>query len=413
MKTTKLLKPSLFYLSGRAKPWGLRVRIGGKYVPSYFATERERDQKAAELTKEIVAEEKPLTPEQRSWIRVVQSAARASGISEPNISAWLFAALSDRGKADASRASVGLTPTSPTIASCVATWNDEAAKRNLRPKTVEGFKRFLRFFQDEVDVEFVGELQRKDILNWITTRYTSEASRATLRSYLVPFLNWCAEQGWISRNEFLRLTWRKVRADEKIIAWATPEIVTSLMAAAKEDIRPALALGAFAGIRPEECQRVRWENINFTTRQITLHGTTTKMRKPRLLYELPEVLWLWLDRVPKEKRIGLVFAKSQRVWRRDFADAVKKAGLLPWPKDALRKGFATHGAVLKGQDWAKNIMGHVDHKLLDAVYRGAIDAATAKRYFELIPDSVLSPRGTLRTPQAPSFSTQPAESTRS
>ncbi len=386
---TRLPKPSLFFQAGRSKPWGVRIRVKGKYVPSYFATEKERDQKAAEMTKEIAAEERPITPEQRSWIRVVQSAARASGVSEVNISAWLFAALSDRGKADATRASAGVEPVSPSLVEARKAWLAQMERRNLRPRTLINYVRFTGFFVEEIGLQNVGDLERREIIQWITNRYTSETSRSTVRNHIVPFLNWCAEQGWLSRDIFARLKWQKIHSDEKAVEWATPEMVSRLLAAADDDIRPALALGAFAGIRPDECQRIRWEDIRFASRQIAIPGTVAKKRKARLLYELSDVLWLWLDRVPKEKRNGKVFAKSARCWRRQFAGAAKEAGIIPWPQDALRKGFATHGAVLKGQDWAKNIMGHVDVRLLDAVYRGAVDGATAQRYFELTPGVVL------------------------
>ena len=88
--------------------------MDGKYKPTYFATQQERDAKMAELTREIQAEERPLTAEERSWIHTIRSAAKASGVDEQDTSAWLFATLSERSRKDAEQANKGLVPTTPT-----------------------------------------------------------------------------------------------------------------------------------------------------------------------------------------------------------------------------------------------------------------------------------------------------------
>jgi integrase len=84
------------------------------------------------------------------------------------------------------------------------------------------------------------------------------------------------------------------------------EEATRILAAVRKDARPALAIGAFAGIRTAEVCRLDWSEVNLEKGLIEIKKVKAKMRSRRLVPIAPN-LALFLNAVKEEERRGLVW----------------------------------------------------------------------------------------------------------
>lgn len=63
--------------------------------------------------------------------------------------------------------------------------------------------------------------------------------------------------------------------------------------------------------------------------------------------------------------------------------ARRDAGILPWPKDAMRHSFASYG-YHRGLEWAVDVMGHVSgFRVFVKHYKGAASKEASDRYFAI------------------------------
>jgi integrase len=71
-----------------------------------------------------------------------------------------------------------------------------------------------------------------------------------------------------------------------------------------------------------------------------------------------------------------------------FERSRKKAGIDPWPHNALRHGFASyHYGKHKNANLLAAEMGHCDTKLIFEEYRSLVKPKDAKAYWEIRPES--------------------------
>ena len=106
---------------------------------------------------------------------------------------------------------------------------------------------------------------------------------------------------------------------------STPENITELLTKADNTLRPFLALGAFAGLRMAELQRLDWKEIDLDRGFITVDASKAKTRQRRLV-PISDNLKLWLT--PCKQTSGPV-CLHQRGIRSSRTD---------WPFSTTRRG---------------------------------------------------------------------------
>jgi integrase len=159
----------------------------------------------------------------------------------------------------------------------------------------------------------------------------------------------------------------------------------------------ALGCALGGGIRPEELagphkEALRWEHISTTDKIIRVPGEISKTGKPRVLENLPPLIWRFLQPRGLTDAVcpGTADAMLQWVKKLGGFKARRHEGP-PWPHDALRHTFATYALALT-QDPGQVAMwlGHEGKpELLMTTYRGErsadgmITQALAKKFFAL------------------------------
>ena len=112
----------------------------------------------------------------------------------------------------------------------------------------------------------------------------------------------------------------------------TPQEIGKLLAAASPEFLPCLAIGAFAGLRSAEIERLEWSDIDFRSKHITVGAKKSKTASRRVV-PIQDNLAAWLARCGEQKGM---------VWRGThdrFHDAQQKTA------DAARPEMETERAA--------------------------------------------------------------------
>ena len=153
------------------------------------------------------------------------------------------------------------------------------------------------------------------------------------RTNLGAAFRWWAKQGWIDANPVSNVEAPRILDKE-------PGVLSVAEARAlfrsNERIDPGvcglLALGAFAGMRSSAVARLDHGEIDFTQRGILTPAEKTKKGRRQWIEDLPENLWEWLRRAPRQS-----FELTERQVRHRVNMAYKRAGLLIEADDISRE----------------------------------------------------------------------------
>ena len=140
-----------------------------------------------------------------------------------------------------------------------------------------------------------------------------------------------------------------------------------------------MAIGLFAGLRPEETLRLAWNDIDWTHRTIEVAADRSKTAQHRFV-PINDTLAAWLE--PYQQSEGRVSPVSLF---RTQAKIRRQAGILHWPQNVLRHSYASYSLALD-PDVARlaAIMGNSVEVIHDH-YRRPVRQDEAKAFFAILP----------------------------
>jgi integrase len=169
------------------------------------------------------------------------------------------------------------------------------------------------------------------------------------------------------------------------IAIYTPQQMAALLANADPLIVPALAIGAFAGLRGSETAKLDWSEVNLKRRFITVARKNAKGRmrsKARRLVPISKNLAAWL--APHARQCGLVLPMHPDTIYSLRARAATAAGI-ELHRNALRHSFCSYRLALT-QDAARTCLeaGNTPEVLFKH-YRELVTPREARAWFGIVP----------------------------
>ncbi len=247
---------------------------------------------------------------------------------------------------------------------------------NRRPAYLAELGRYLRLFARGKESMDVGNFGVTEIEAWFAERRESPSSRAGNLGKLSALFDHCWRRGYIAENPCRRV--QKPHVEIGVPKILSVEQCARLMTAAFETDKgliPELALGLFAGVRPNEIARLTREKIDLDRKLLTIDAAASKVRHRRLVPLHPIcVAWLELG--------GSLLVESNR---RRRMDALKEtAKLEEWPHDVLRHTAASHLVALHGARTAAEMLGHSETMLFKH-YRELVHPEQTKRFWQILP----------------------------
>jgi integrase len=238
---------------------------------------------------------------------------------------------------------------------------------------------FARYF----DGKPVSEFTFTDVDTWLRSLGLGIVSRNNFRRALVIAFNFAKEHGYCASNPAEKTN--APAEPRKTVEVLSIEQAADLLAHADEKIIPAIALGLFAGLRPESERNLDWSQIDFEDKQIDIDERNTKRPESQRYIDMSDNLIAWLQ--PHRKLRGRVFPSIDAYYGL-LADARKKAGIKQWPHDALRHSFGTyHYGAHQNAALTMTQMGHTNPKTFFKHYRRKIKQKDALPYWQIVPKS--------------------------
>jgi integrase len=243
----------------------------------------------------------------------------------------------------------------------------------------------LTQFSDRFDGKPVAEITSPQIDEWLrsrsdkeTGRRLSPVTRNNFRRVLIVAFNFARERGYCVGNPVEKTARAKVV--ETAVGILTVEQTARLLESAAPDLLPYVAIGAFAGLRRAELERLDWREVDLQSSLIEVTARKAKSARRRFIRIQPN-LAKWLQ--PHAQLSGNV---TPRNYAELLDDARNAAGIDEWPQNALRHSFASyHLAKFNNAAALALELGHTNSNLVFQHYRQLVKPKQAERYWKIAP----------------------------
>jgi integrase len=203
-------------------------------------------------------------------------------------------------------------------------------------------------------------------------------------------------------QRYLPADWKEMEAvpvwktkDDEIEIF-TPEEMTLLLGLAAPNLVPFLTIGAFAGLRSAEIERLDWSKVNLESGYITVDASIAKTNSRRLVPILPN-LKAWLKGHKKAHGPVLELANVVNALKRLIdstrlpdPNELEKLGApqVEWKHNALRHSFCSYRmADVKSAAQVALEAGNSPHMIFQH-YRELVTEKEGKAWYEITPDAV-------------------------
>jgi len=282
-----------------------------------------------------------------------------------------------------------------------------------RPRTIADAKFKLKPFIEALGKNNLAEISTADVEGWLNGRQSSPSTRNAYRRAICGLFGYAVKRRYMEYNPATAI--ESVTVDQGLPAIHTVAQVRAILRAgsnyvptryvvqarttnrkvskgavlpitnpaeihqARSMIVPYLAIGYFAGLRPEnELVNLDWKDVDFTAKTIRVSPATAKKRRQRYV-DMSENLIRWLaPYVQEQGKIGN---------SRTILLAVRRTSKVDWSKDVMRHSFGSY-LLAHNEDAPKTAMqmGHSGVDVLFNHYRNLVKKSAAADYWNIVPD---------------------------
>ncbi len=244
---------------------------------------------------------------------------------------------------------------------------DEMHKQRKDAGTNETYLKVLRVYLYPLKEAFncpLTSIMSAQISEYLRKLDVGARSKNNTRATIGAFFKFCKEQGWLPRDhEGIELV-SKFKEPVTDITIFTPWEVTQFLTRAREKMIPFLAIGAFAGLRSAEIERLDWNEVHVADKFIEVKAQKAKTASRRIV-PISDNLAAWLKE--RVKTTGSVVpydnVNKQIGWLEEDVDealamaalkkAAAKAGNDDWKPDALLEYHRKCGKAARSEDALK------------------------------------------------------------
>jgi len=211
-----------------------------------------------------------------------------------------------------------------------------AAKKadGMSKRYIEDLRSRLPRFAKKFDGQTVATITSTEIDNWLRALEVGATTRNNFRRTLVMMFNHAVARGYATSNPAAKTA--KAKVVDSAPGILTVQQTARLLEAASPELLPYVAIGAFAGLRRAELERLDWSDIHFADNLIEVTAQKSKTARRRFVKIQPN-LREWL--LPTRKHTGKVTPDN---FPKQLEAARSSAGITEWPDNALRHSFASY-----------------------------------------------------------------------
>jgi integrase len=234
--------------------------------------------------------------------------------------------------------------------------------------------RFVHSFGEEM----IAAISASRIDEWLRGLGVGAVTRNTFRRRLAVLFSFAKRRGYVTENPVADVERAKERETE--IEILSVSELSRLLECASSEMLPFWAIGAFAGLRRAEIERLTWSEVDFDANVIEIKASKAKTASRRLVTIQPN-LRRWL--APYRTRTGRICPVNLQ---RKINDDRERAGLRSkWPQNALRHSFGSyHLAWFNDAAKLALEMGNSPAAIFRH-YRQLVKPKEAERYWKITP----------------------------
>ncbi len=233
-------------------------------------------------------------------------------------------------------------------------------------------------FENSFGNRLMSEIKCDEIDDWLRDLDVSPVTRNNSRRALRTAFSFAVSRKYCVDNEAAKTA--KAKEIEGTVGILTVAEMARLLEAADAELVPFIAIGAFAGLRRAEIERLDWSEVDLESGLITVQAVKAKSARRRFV-KIRENLASWL--APYAAHRGAVTPGNCR----KMLEATRTAaGLKQWPSNALRHSFASYHLAHFNDAAALALeLGHTDAGLVFQHYRQIVKPKDAEKYWNLSP----------------------------
>jgi integrase len=241
-------------------------------------------------------------------------------------------------------------------------------------------QRLTRFAKDFSSVD-IYTIKTSDVQRWLDGLKLGAQSVKNFRTVLHTLFEFSETRGYIFKGGNPVVGTESVKVNGGDIQIFTPDEIAKLLNAAAPDFLPLVAIGAFAGLRTAETERIEWRDVDTAGGFITVASDKAKT-KARRLVPIAANLAAWLK--PYAKHGGNIWQGTPNDLQDVRAACVKASGVT-WKTNALRHSFASY-RLAETQNAAQVAleMGN-SADVVFRHYRELVKPDMAKKWFSIQP----------------------------
>ena len=278
---------------------------------------------------------------------------------------------------------------------------DEMIETRTKDGTGDAYVRVLKVYLNQLKESFNCQLRAVttgQLADYLRNQDVSSRSRNNARATIGAFFKFCKERGWLPRDhEGIELV-PKFKEKPTDITIYSPWEITQFLNHSRPEMVPFLAIGAFAGLRSAEIERLDWSEVHLADKFIEIKAAKAKTASRRIV-PITGNLAKWLKDHAKDegrvvpfdnvnKQIGWLVEDTNLALKeaaeKDGKDP-EKAKKVKWKKNALRHSFISY-RVAETQDVAKVALEAGNSpQIIFQHYRELVQPKEAKAWFGIKP----------------------------
>ena len=278
---------------------------------------------------------------------------------------------------------------------------DEMIETRTKDGTGDAYVRVLKVYLNQLKESFNCQLRAVttgQLADYLRNQDVSSRSKNNARATIGAFFKFCKERGWLPRDhEGIELV-PKFKEKPTDITIYSPWEVTQFLNHSRPEMVPFLAIGAFAGLRSAEIERLDWSEVHLADKFIEIKAAKAKTASRRIV-PIAGNLAKWLKDHAKDegrvvpfdnvnKQIGWLVEDTNLALKeaaeKDGKDP-EKAKKVKWKKNALRHSFISY-RVAETQDVAKVALEAGNSpQIIFQHYRELVQPKEAKAWFGIKP----------------------------
>jgi len=384
---TKLWPPihEIVYTSGK-HVWQVACQVNGERVREVFSTKKQAEAKAAKIRSKVNSE----------------GQAAFNLPVELRVEATECAALLKKHQASLREAChyyvdhVLKYKNAPNVSEVIEKLIDDAIAARRRPHTILDLRCRLGAFSKTFGQRKLSGITLDELQQWANDPTQSPRSRRHLLTKLSQLYHYAEKRGWCEKNIAAYVARPDVPEGEPRFL-TVDQCIRLLECAPNQDLLPYVVLSLFTGIRSAELRRLTWDKVKLNEKVIIIGGEVAKTKSRRIV-DLNDTALVWLALCVKAS--GSVVAPMNFRKRKDALLRIARFGvpgtetkkekadgitLEPWPKNALRHTAATYTYALSQDAIRVSAMLGNSPDVLHRHYRGLATKADAERFFALRP----------------------------